>query len=280
MPSTPVLIYLFVAGYVLIRSFPAFSYRVHRLSSNIQYLHIALSGIILFFLSAIVYVPLYMFSIPQKLSESLYLYNKINNAIVAIFIRNNFVGDIDLLNIIIISFVITTAFCLVNLCRNKRIVYKILSCVESRICKHHDNGENNDNNTIEHVRKKIARISPFESVIVDSIEKKLPICLTLENGKVYVGFITDAPDMTASRREVKMTPWFSGYRDEHDKKIEFTTFYTDLYQQENIDVSIFRKVIPYDDIKSTNLFDIKIYYNEFKPKIKRTGESAKVKLKK
>jgi hypothetical protein len=243
-------------------------------------LHIALSGVILFFVSAAAYIPLYMFSIPQKFSDNIYLYNKINNAIVAIFIRNNFVGDIDLLNIIIISFIITTVFCMVNLCRNKRIINKISMLVKSKIWKGNGKTIEKENNTIEYVRKKIAKISPFESVIVDSIEKKLPICLTLDNGKVYVGFITDAPDMTASRREVKITPWLSGYRDEHDKKIEFTTFYTDLYQKENIDESIFRKVIPYDDIKSTNLFDIKIYYNEFKPKIKRSPESARVRFKK
>jgi hypothetical protein len=72
---------------------------------------------------------------------------------------------------------------------------------------------------------------------------------------------------------VKILPVASGYRDNEDKRLKFTTAYSNIYERmlENhpsvahVQPSDFEIVIPYREIESANIFDPQIYNSFFIP---------------
>lgn len=70
----------------------------------------------------------------------------------------------------------------------------------------------------------------FEKLLKKSHDQILPILLTLECGKFYIGIVSDTPDPSVVRRNIKVFPLYSGYRDD-DHKLKYTTDYTKIYTQ-------------------------------------------------
>lgn len=108
----------------------------------------------------------------------------------------------------------------------------------------------------------------FENLLVRSCDRGLPICLTLESGKIYVGVLWSGMNPSIQRKDVSIIPLVSGYRRDTDKKMEITTYYQGIYdlmedsESENLEglsIEDFEKIIPVSQIVSANLFDFRAY---------------------
>lgn len=112
----------------------------------------------------------------------------------------------------------------------------------------------------------------FESLLHRVIRKNIPICITMDNSKVYVGIVknTTKPDQT--RRAISIWPYMSGFRAKDTGKMEFTTYYDKIYdkiQEEmgkvpaNAKIKVkpeeFEIVIPTDKIASISIFDLDVW---------------------
>lgn len=77
--------------------------------------------------------------------------------------------------------------------------------------------------------KRAIRKDDLEEFILDAAENEIPISATMDDGKVYVGFVTEGFDPAIGRKCIRLLPLLSGYRDSKTHKLTFTTFYTKLY---------------------------------------------------
>lgn len=118
----------------------------------------------------------------------------------------------------------------------------------------------------------------FERLIFRAIKRVMPLYLTLRNNKVYVGYVIRTIDPANERKEIRILPLLSGYRDKDNCRVYFTTKYDKIYrsikeqQEGNLpedDVSHlaygdFEIVIPVSEIITSSLFDLSAY-NRFSP---------------
>lgn len=118
----------------------------------------------------------------------------------------------------------------------------------------------------------------LESFLLDAAEREISIVVTMDDRKVYVGYVVEGFDPAVGRKCIELLPLMSGYRDQEKHKINFTTFYTQLYGQggdrtaplpaplEHLKAEDFITLLPADRIVSYRLFDA-LAYSEFqKPK--------------
>ncbi|MEM9103774.1 MAG: hypothetical protein AAGB12_15805 [Pseudomonadota bacterium] len=124
--------------------------------------------------------------------------------------------------------------------------------------------------------KSVQKEASFlERVFIKAIKEYKPICLSMENSKVYVGFVIhrDNPlEDHIGESFVAILPLISGYRDPEDQRIKFTTGYSFIYDQldsnsafESVKKEDFIVVLPINKINSVNLFDMNAY-NAFSAK--------------
>ncbi|HKQ30803.1 MAG TPA: hypothetical protein VJS66_05915 [Burkholderiales bacterium] len=122
----------------------------------------------------------------------------------------------------------------------------------------------------DHFLKKAVQNNDFERLIHTAVEKNSPLCMTVENQKVYVGFVVKTLDPTQDRKTLGILPVMSGYR-LANRRVEFTTYYSDIYDEirnaetgrfAHLTPDDFEIVIPVDKIVSANMFDI-LAYEEF-----------------
>ncbi|MDT7855758.1 hypothetical protein RQM47_03800 [Rubrivirga sp. S365] len=107
----------------------------------------------------------------------------------------------------------------------------------------------------------------LELLLFRSLEHKMLVMATLSSGKVYVGFVTRSLPPDVERRYLRVLPVASGYRDEDDQQVEFTTLYEEVRQQaENVESPLyglldqdFEIVIPVRELVTVNLFDFVAY---------------------
>jgi hypothetical protein len=86
-----------------------------------------------------------------------------------------------------------------------------------------------------------------------------PISLTLDNRKIYVGLIVDAPNLEAHDAFLSLVPWFSGYRDKDTLALIFTVDYLRVYEAQNLEKYSFRVVVPISSIRMISFFDPSVY---------------------
>lgn len=119
--------------------------------------------------------------------------------------------------------------------------------------------------------KKAISNDDIEIIISRSIIKCMPIALTMKNRKVYVGFVCNSIDPKEERKDIRILPLLSGYREKDNLELIFTTNYENIYPQidnhENgnlthLDFEDFEIAFPVSEIQSYNLFDIDAY-NQF-----------------
>jgi len=116
------------------------------------------------------------------------------------------------------------------------------------------------------------RNDDFERLVLRALRKLMPICVSMSNGKVYVGYVVSTIDPAVERTALRILPLLSGYRDKENCSTHFNTSYHEIYEQINDDendyankklsqvqVSDFEKVLPFDEIQSSHLFDIVAY---------------------
>ena len=121
------------------------------------------------------------------------------------------------------------------------------------------------------LRRAIAE-DELEKFLLDSVDNELPIIITMDDGKVYVGFLVAGFDPAIGRKCLSLLPLISGYRDGATQKVKFTTFYTQVYGSDTVKglaelpeplahltAEHFITVIPADRISSCRLFDATAY---------------------
>lgn len=102
----------------------------------------------------------------------------------------------------------------------------------------------------------------FEKLIVSSVYDDLPILVSLETGKFYIGWAVSAPNPVQERKFVRILPVLSGYRVQETQELKFTTEYYDaLKKAERLET--FEVVLPLKGVVSAHLFDLKVYNENF-----------------
>ena len=93
------------------------------------------------------------------------------------------------------------------------------------------------------------------------------VSVTLDNRKVYVGFVITAPNLQSTEQYVQLLPVLSGYRDSNDLRLKFTTnyaqVYPDAYRSGGMDPSDFIVIFPTASIRTANLYDPSIPTRSF-----------------
>lgn len=104
----------------------------------------------------------------------------------------------------------------------------------------------------------------FEGLLVNAMTRDLMVMLTMDDNKVYVGWVYKVSDPAKEERKYfSLIPVITGFRNE-SRKVEFTTFYDQLYQQTNselshLNVEDFATVLPAHRVISCRLFDAAAY---------------------
>lgn len=113
----------------------------------------------------------------------------------------------------------------------------------------------------------VVKEDEFESLLHRALARAKPVALTMENAKVYVGFVFEVFfDPQITRKNLSILPIMSGYRAENGK-VSFTTFYEETMKSVGVgsggrtDLSLddFKIVLPVNKVQSANLFDIETY---------------------
>ncbi|HEV7488675.1 MAG TPA: hypothetical protein VGQ65_23625 [Thermoanaerobaculia bacterium] len=83
-----------------------------------------------------------------------------------------------------------------------------------------------------------------------------PIFITLKSGKVYVGVLTGAThDPNESTRFISFVPILSGYRDETDHRVVYTTFYEPFTGRNDGQDESHDFLVPVSELSSLAMFD-------------------------
>ncbi len=105
----------------------------------------------------------------------------------------------------------------------------------------------------------------MELLFVDSMRSDSVVELTLQSGKVYVGWILNAGLAEPERKFVEMQPLASGYRNRETHRLEFTTNYAEVLatiaSAPEFDTDHgFQVVFPVSEVRSARPFDFSTYF--------------------
>lgn len=119
--------------------------------------------------------------------------------------------------------------------------------------------------------KWVIRNDDFEKLLLRSVSEELQVSLTMNNGKVYVGYVVSAIDPSVETTHVRILPMRSGQRDEQGR-IKFTTeyfrYYARIIEAENSGSSVsddalfagnYEIVLSAPEIISANIFLDEVY---------------------
>jgi len=123
--------------------------------------------------------------------------------------------------------------------------------------------------------KKAIRDDDFEQLLYNSFDRGLPLLISLECGKVYIGYPLLAFDPTSTRSALTIMPFLSGYRNKDDHGLVIATNYFDVLSKielqsepesgdsTNMKIEDFNVVIPQNQIIYSHMFDLETYYDNF-----------------
>jgi hypothetical protein len=117
-------------------------------------------------------------------------------------------------------------------------------------------------------------VGPFYSFLLKVQQEAIPVSLTLNTGKVYIGIVVGAPDPIRQPVAIRLRPIFSGIRDA-EGRLNLTTDYEALYSTLRRGRAVqlglhadwpsqFELAIRVDDIVTASPFSAAIY-SEFNP---------------
>ncbi len=124
--------------------------------------------------------------------------------------------------------------------------------------------------------KEIAEKNATESVIFEAIDKGLLLLISLKSRKVYVGTVDEARFQNLDTDTLVIIPLMSGYRDKETLSFCIEHNYADHFEDEGITLTSeplsvyqFRHVLPFDQIESLSLFNVKTFekFREAKAKV-------------
>ena len=123
--------------------------------------------------------------------------------------------------------------------------------------------------------RRAIKKNTFEATLLEAADREFPIMVTMDDGKVYVGYVVEGFNPGEDRKFLSVLPLMSGYRTEDTHKVTFTTFYIDAYGSEpdpkptaktplpgnlgHLSAEDFRLVLPVDKLGSCRLFDAVAY---------------------
>jgi hypothetical protein len=116
----------------------------------------------------------------------------------------------------------------------------------------------------------------FERLIQTAVLSRMPLSVTMDNKKVYVGFVVTTSNPAHARKTLGLLPLVSGYRG-NDGRIKLTTFYSTVYETiernpndkfSHLSPDDFEIVLPVEKIHSANMFDF-VAYEEFNRGVNR-----------
>ncbi len=126
------------------------------------------------------------------------------------------------------------------------------------------------------------RNGDFTAILIDeSIEKSLPVEITLRTGKSYVGYIAESKLSVGSDIDIVLIAIASGYRKVKSQELVLTTHYAGIIGDQPKGPNDFRVVIRASELVSMRLFDFQIYHQfqqaeesrrNATPKTQRPGE--------
>ena len=106
----------------------------------------------------------------------------------------------------------------------------------------------------------------FENLMLHAHQRLKPLLLTLENGEVYVGLVSQALNPAKPREHLRVIPVFSGYKDQNTMEVVLTTDYDAMVRRIGADDALsqhaleeFELVVPADRIVSASVFDRALY---------------------
>lgn len=110
----------------------------------------------------------------------------------------------------------------------------------------------------------VIKSDDIEVVITRAVRRGKPISLSMQSGKIYVGFVAATIDPKEKRKDIRILPLLSGYRRQDTMQFEFTTNYHKIYEVKDLklphlELKDFEIVFPLSEIQSINLFDIRAY---------------------
>lgn len=85
--------------------------------------------------------------------------------------------------------------------------------------------------------------------------KVTTVCLSMADGKVYLGVVTRPPNLRPDERNLALLPVASGYRSKEDLQIKWNVRYPVDQYGKTLDPDEFIVVLPLPDIKNARLFD-------------------------
>ncbi|MGE4545375.1 MAG: hypothetical protein AB7D06_14805 [Pedobacter sp.] len=122
------------------------------------------------------------------------------------------------------------------------------------------------------IYQKAIQYDDIEIIITRAVKDCMPISISMKNRKVYVGFVNNTIDPKEDRKDIRILPLLSGYREKEENKIIFTTNYYSIYDSKDNHIQhlapeTFEIAFPLSEVQSLNLFDIDVYnkFNETCP---------------
>lgn len=85
--------------------------------------------------------------------------------------------------------------------------------------------------------------------------KVTTVCLSMADGKVYLGIVTRPPNLRPDEKNLALLPVASGYRSKEDLRINWNVRYPVEQYGHALDPDEFIVVLPIADIKNARMFD-------------------------
>jgi hypothetical protein len=120
---------------------------------------------------------------------------------------------------------------------------------------------------------------PLESLLSRSLLNGEAIQVTLSTGKVYVGYVLEAPDPDLPTKFIKLQPLMSGQRGA-DGQVDYNTFYDEILSEYESNpatkaaLDTFQQVVPVDKVVTVSGFNLDAYVHFLGDRQRRDGDST------
>ena len=251
------IIPILISGFYVCNHNLYYFYRLHRYEGQYLYLKSAMLGFTCLIAASATalllnsYVPEEIFSIPVDITE--FINQLINRAV------NNASQDNKELAWIILLAILTPVFAW---------LWVQLSLLH---IKWRAKGDLEKSKIM--LMSSILSDSPLDKTLMDSYIYEIPLMITLNDRKIYVGIVSSLGEPNESEgmdQEISIIPIMSGYRDKNDFHVNFTTKYEIIGKDLNI-------VLRQEIINSATQFDFNVF-DEFSKhqKLKEKEKTIKI----
>jgi hypothetical protein len=97
----------------------------------------------------------------------------------------------------------------------------------------------------------------LHQLLHQSVLKHVPILITLASRKVYVGYVTESPNLKPDNQHLSLLPVFSGYREKDSLKVVLELIYPDPESQVESGVDpedLLLMTVPFSEVKGASFY--------------------------